>query len=134
MNIFFSIGCRDAHSNTATLAFDATSLKGEHLNAIHFCSAEEILTASVARVPGGKAEDYANHVCNTIDDLAEAFTFFHGLSLAETKTKLTAHHFHVMFHSYLLLQSQACCLLEEQLHSLPRRMPSTGPFARLMSC
>ena len=55
-------------SLTATVAFDATTLSGEHINAVHFCTVENTLTASVVNVPGGTAQDYATHICNVIDD------------------------------------------------------------------
>ena len=57
-------------SDVCTLAFDATTLNGDHVNTIHFCSPTEILTADISKLPGGKGEDYARHIIDLLDDMS----------------------------------------------------------------
>ncbi|KAK0049869.1 hypothetical protein Bpfe_020761 [Biomphalaria pfeifferi] len=57
-------------SEAVTLSFDATTIKGSHINEVHFSTKEQSLTASVTAIPGGKTEDYVQHVKDTIDGIA----------------------------------------------------------------
>ena len=63
---------------TCTLAFDATTLRGSHVNEIHFASEDQLLTASIYELPGGCGADYADHVINTMDDLSAVWSLYTG--------------------------------------------------------
>ena len=54
-----------------TLGFDATTQEEMHINSIHFTSKTECLAAAVDELPGGLADDYAQHICDTLDNLSE---------------------------------------------------------------
>ena len=62
------------NADVVTLAFDATTIKGSRINQIHFATEQQILTASITELPGGKAEDYVKHITDTIEDLANTYT------------------------------------------------------------
>ena len=63
-------------ADCATLAFDATTLKGTHVNTIYFSTPDGILSASVQEVLGARAEDYLAHITDVIDEIATAYALF----------------------------------------------------------
>ena len=52
------------------LGFDATTRDGSHVNSIHFTTEDKAVEAALDELAGGTQEDYANHVCDTVDHLA----------------------------------------------------------------
>ena len=70
---------------TCTLAFDATTLRGTHVNEIHFASDDQMLTASIYELPGGCGADYADHVIDVIDDLSAVRSLYTGEDEAEVR-------------------------------------------------
>lgn len=69
----FLLGTKDL-----TLGFDATTQEETHNNSIHLTSKDQCLAAAVHVLAGGTAEDYmyATHICRTIDNLAQTYTYF----------------------------------------------------------
>ena len=63
-------------TNNVTIGFDATTQEGTHINSIHFTTKDRCLTGGIDELPGGTAEDYANHVFQTVDNLAETYCYF----------------------------------------------------------
>ena len=65
-------GCRNftLENEHLTLGFDATTQEGTHITDVHFTTKTKALSASVDQLPGGTAEDYANHICVTVNKLA----------------------------------------------------------------
>ena len=59
-----------------TIGFDATTQEGTHINEIHFTTVSQCVCAAIDELPGGTAEDYANHICQTVDRLAETYCHF----------------------------------------------------------
>ncbi|XP_047131801.2 uncharacterized protein LOC124810793 [Hydra vulgaris] len=78
------------HSEDFTLAFDATSLNGVHFNEIHIATVETILTVSVAEVPGGRADDYVQHILESFNDVATTYATFNCIDSTEIKKKYSA--------------------------------------------
>ena len=76
------------NADVVTLAFDATTIKGSHINQIHFATKPQILTASITELPGGKAEDYVKHITDTIEDLANTYAAYYKLEIADVRKKL----------------------------------------------
>ncbi|XP_065662136.1 uncharacterized protein LOC136084869 [Hydra vulgaris] len=76
------------NADVVTLAFDATTIKGIHINQIHFATKQQILTASITELPGGKAEDYVKHITDTIEDLANTYAAYYKLEIADVRKKL----------------------------------------------
>ncbi|KAI8783880.1 Protein bric-a-brac 2 [Biomphalaria glabrata] len=71
-----------------TLSFDATTIKGNHINEIHFNTKEQSLTASVLMLPGGRAEDYVQHIMDTLEDLSITYSAFHKCEIQEVRNKM----------------------------------------------
>eukprot|EP00112_Aurelia_sp_Birch-Aquarium-sp1_P010535 Seg2246.2 transcript_id=Seg2246.2/GoldUCD/mRNA.D3Y31 product="hypothetical protein" protein_id=Seg2246.2/GoldUCD/D3Y31 len=65
------------HNECLTLAFDATTQEGVHVNAVVVTTKESSYVIAVDRLPGGTAEDYALHVTNSVNELAEVYNAFH---------------------------------------------------------
>ena len=63
-------------SNNVTLGFDVTTHEEIHINSIHFTTTDTCVAAAVDDLPGGTAEDYAQHICDTIDSLCETSVIF----------------------------------------------------------
>ena len=53
-----------------TLGFDATTQEGVHINSIHFTTVDKTLVVAIDQLAGGTAEDYAEHICDAVDELA----------------------------------------------------------------
>lgn len=60
----------------STLGFDATTQEGIHLNSIHFTTKENCYVVAVDELPGGSAEDYQIHICDSISNLANVYCHF----------------------------------------------------------
>lgn len=72
-----------------TLGFDATTQEGTHINDVHFTTSKICLCAAVDELSGGTADDYANHICNSVDILAETYVYFNeGSSYQETRSSI----------------------------------------------
>ena len=71
-----------------TLGFDATTQEGTHINSVHFTTVKECFAAAIDELPGGMAEDYSGHICDTINNLASTHSYFHDGDYNETREKL----------------------------------------------
>ena len=71
-----------------TLAFDATTQEGRHLNAIQVTTPAQCLVIGVDELPGGTANDYAAHIDSCFNSLAETYSTFTGAKVEEVKEKL----------------------------------------------
>lgn len=63
-----------------TLAFDATTINGDHINEIHIATQHRLLTASIDILPGGTADDYVQHIRECFDDVALSYSELKGLN------------------------------------------------------
>ena len=57
-----------------TLGFDATTQEETHVNSIHFTAKDQCLAAACDELADRTAEDYAEHICGTVDNLSEPYT------------------------------------------------------------
>ena len=64
-------------NSNVTMGFDATTQEEQHINSIHFTTENRCFCASVEELAGGTAEDYAQHVFETVDSLSATYTYFH---------------------------------------------------------
>jgi len=60
------------------------------VNSIHFTTKTNCVAAAVNELPGGTTADYANHVIQTVDRLAETFTHFHNEDYQTSRQKIIA--------------------------------------------
>ena len=76
-------------SNDVTIGFDATTQEEIHVNSIHFTTENECVAAAVDELAGGTAEDYAQHICETVDNLSETYVHFNeDANFQETRQKM----------------------------------------------
>ena len=66
------------NNKNVTLPFDVTTQEGIHISAALVTTARSTLVAVTDQVPGDTAEDYANHITDSIDDLASIYTEYHS--------------------------------------------------------
>ena len=60
-----------------------------HVNSIHFTFKNECLAAACDELPGGTADDYAEHICGTVDSLCKTYSYFHdGADFQDTRQKM----------------------------------------------
>lgn len=54
-----------------TLGFDAaTTQEGRHVNSVHIATKDSCFVLAIDELPGGTAEDFANHICQAVDNIA----------------------------------------------------------------
>ena len=71
-----------------TVGFDATMQEGTHINEVHFTTKSKCMSAAVEELAGGTANDYANHICETVDSMAETYCHFYDTNYQETRRAL----------------------------------------------
>lgn len=64
-------------NKNVTIAFVATTQEGVHINAVLITTEKSALVVAIDQLPGGTAEDYANHITDSVDDLASIYTEYH---------------------------------------------------------
>ena len=75
-------------NNQSTLAWDATTLAGVHINEVHIQTTEQTFTIAIDALPGGATHDYVAHITGVIDNMAEIFSSFKGLDPVTVKTSI----------------------------------------------
>ena len=71
------------HNKTCTIAWDATTVRGKHMNEVHFAIStddgpvEYLIT--IDRVPGGRAHDYASQILRAIEKSAKMNADYNNL-------------------------------------------------------
>ena len=75
-------------SDCATLAWDATTLAGKHLNEIHIQTESKTFTVSVQELPGGKTVEYVAHITSVINRMAELYGAYRGLDAVAVKEQI----------------------------------------------
>ena len=59
-----------------TIACDAKTQEGTHLNSVHITTKANCYVIAADELPGGTAENYHLHICESIDNLANVFCHF----------------------------------------------------------
>ena len=67
-------------SDNLTLGFDATTQEGFHINSVHVTSKDNCCDILVDQLAGGTAEDYRQHICYSVDRVAEVYSTFNTTS------------------------------------------------------
>eukprot|EP00794_Sanderia_malayensis_P017193 gene17193-18925_t len=76
-------------SRNCTLAFDAATQEGVHINAALITTEKSAFVVAIDQLPGGTAEDYANHISDSVDELASVYTAHHPqVTYQETRKQL----------------------------------------------
>ena len=69
-------------SIASSFTFDTTTQEDVHGNSIHVTSETGCLPAAVDELPGGFADEYAQHICDTLDSLCETYVYFNDASVS----------------------------------------------------
>lgn len=78
-------------NNDVTLGFDSTTQEGQHINSIHFTTATSCYVVAIDELAGGTALDYQQHICESIDSLAELFATIHGQEFQQCRQLMIDH-------------------------------------------
>ena len=63
-------------NSNLTLGFDATTQEGVHINSVHITSKDDCYVISIDQLPGGTAEDYHQHICSSLNRLADIYSTY----------------------------------------------------------
>ena len=74
-----------------TIGFDATTQEGVHINSIHVTSKNECEVIDISELPGGTSDDYSEHICSSIDSLADTYSSFHKEDFQFCRSRLIDH-------------------------------------------
>ena len=75
-------------SDCATLCWDATSLKHQHINEVHVQTDLQTFTLSMCVIPGGRTADYVAHISSVVDKMASVYSEFTGEPREDVSTKI----------------------------------------------
>jgi hypothetical protein len=75
-------------TSNLTLGFDATTRDGKHVNSIHFPDANVCHVVAVDHLAGGTAEDYTQHVVESVDHLAKIYSDFQKRDFQQCRSEL----------------------------------------------
>ncbi|GFR69994.1 hypothetical protein ElyMa_002061700 [Elysia marginata] len=64
------------NAEALTLAWDATTLKGTHINQVVVSSKDRFFTLATDLLPGGTSEDYAEHLVQTLTNIIRIYAKF----------------------------------------------------------
>ena len=78
LNILCDLQCGEflCNAGNLTLAWDATTYKGNHINQIVVSSKDRFMTLTTDLLPGGTSEDYADHLVNSLKSIVRIFASF----------------------------------------------------------
>ena len=71
-----------------TIAFDATTQAGVHVNAINIHNSNNEYVVALDELAGGRSEDYGNHLVSTVKLLAKFYSSWKDLNFCEVRKKM----------------------------------------------
>ncbi len=77
-----------SESSNVTIAWDATTKKGLHVNEIHVITPYGSFVLDVSQLPGGRAPDYATHVKEILADIADQYSACHNKNPDDVKKQI----------------------------------------------
>ena len=91
LGVISHLQCAEAllGKSDATLAFDARTQEGAHINALAITTETKTLSCAIHELPGGCAKDYANHTIESIGELAKFYVQINdNAAFQETRCKM----------------------------------------------
>ena len=91
LGVISQLQCAEAllANSNVTIAFDATTQEGVHINALVITTETKTLVCAIDELPGGCAKDYANHIIESIADLAKLYVQINAnAAFQETRCKM----------------------------------------------
>ena len=73
-----------------TLAWDATTVKGSHLNLILVTSPDRSMTLTTDVLPGGTGSDYGEHLVNSLCQVVEVYSCFENTEYTQVLSTIAA--------------------------------------------
>ena len=74
-------------SKDSTLSWDGTTVKGTHLNEVHTTTEQGNLLLSVSSLAGGKTDDYAQDIVQTVNNIMGSYSEFNKIDLDDAAKK-----------------------------------------------
>ena len=62
--------------------------EGVHVNSVHLTFKTGCLVVAIDQIPGGTAHDYSQHICESVDHLAEVYSQFNHIAFQECREAL----------------------------------------------
>ena len=75
-------------AESTTIAFDAITRDGVHVNSVHVTSPTECFVIAIDQLAGGTSEDYATHINSAIERIASVLSIIEDTSCGIIKKKL----------------------------------------------
>ena len=75
-------------NSNSTIGFDATTQEGVHVHSVHLTFKTGCLVVAIDQIPGGTAHDYSQHICESVDHLAEVYSQFNHIAFQECREAL----------------------------------------------
>ena len=63
-------------NSNKTLGFDEMTQEGVQINSVHITSKDDCYIVSIDHLPGGMAEDYQQHICRSLNRLADIYSTY----------------------------------------------------------
>ena len=104
-----------------TLGFDATTQEGMHINNIHLTSVTDCNVIAIDQLPGGTADDYSEHICSSVDNLAETYASFHKDEFQHCRARITENISNTMTDRAVVNHAsvqKVCCKWKKTLNEL----------------
>ena len=79
------------NTDNVTIGFDATTQDGIHVNAINLHNSDTEFTIALDELAGGTSDDYCDHVCSTINYIAELYSKFNDQPMSEVHNTMIGH-------------------------------------------
>ena len=76
------------HTSNLTLGFDATMQESVHINSVHITDEANCYVISVDQLPGGTAEDYHTHICDSVNRLAETYAIYTNTTYEASRRRM----------------------------------------------
>ena len=75
-------------TDNVTIGFDATTQEGTHINSVHLTTMDKCIVVAIDQLAGGTAEDYEQHVCDSVDELALQYSSFVNIEYQDCRQQI----------------------------------------------
>ena len=76
-------------TDNITIAWDATSIDGSHINGVHICVPGSLYVVELNQLPGGTTEDYYTHITESINQIVSTYCTCFNQDYVSVKKKCT---------------------------------------------
>uniref|UniRef100_UPI00358E1E6C uncharacterized protein n=1 Tax=Myxine glutinosa TaxID=7769 RepID=UPI00358E1E6C len=101
------------NTGNLTVGFDVTTQEGIHMNSIHVTTEDRCFVLAIDQLAGGTAEDYADHICFAVEEIARAYSDIHSASFQDCRSAMIANVANTMS-DRVAVNHAAICKVEER--------------------